>query len=211
MNILSQKNPVRSAMPTLAMTLLWLAGCAHTTPFVWVDDLRASDPSVGEPVVESNIRPGDIIGVRVYGQEAMSGRTRVRRDGHISVPFLNDVVAAGFSPTDLATQLQTRLKDYINNPMVTVSLEEREPLDISVVGEVARIGTYAAPPGSGVLSVLAQAGGLTDYAQRDGIFVLRRSSSGAIQRIRFRYEDLTRAQGDAVRFRLQTGDAVVVE
>ncbi len=211
MNILSQKNTVRSAVPSFALALLCLVGCTHAAPFIWVDDLRVSDSSVAEPDSESNIRPGDVISVRVYGQEAISGRTRVRRDGHISVPFLNDVMAAGFSPNELATRLQTSLKDYINNPMVTVSLEEREALEIAVVGEVARIGTYTVAPGSGVLSVLAQAGGLTDYAQRDAIFVLRRSPGGAIQRFRFRYEDLTRARGNAVRFRVQAGDVVIAE
>ncbi len=211
MNIQSQKNTVRSAVPPLALALLCLVGCTHTAPFVWVDDLPASDPSVAEPDSESNIRPGDVISVRVYGQEAISGRTRVRRDGHISVPFLNDVVAAGFSPTELATRLQTSLKDYINNPMVTVSLEERQALEIAVVGEVARIGTFTVAPGSSVLSVLAQAGGLTDYAKRDALFVLRRSPGGAIQRFRFRYDDLTQARGNAVRFWLQHGDVVVAE
>ncbi|MGA9525584.1 MAG: polysaccharide biosynthesis/export family protein [Myxococcaceae bacterium] len=201
----------RVFLPSLTAALLGLVGCQHAAPFVWVDDLRTTAPAGDELASESNIRPGDVINVRVFGQDAMSARTRVRRDGQISMPFLNDVVAAGFTPTRLAGQLQTRLKDYVNNPVVTVSLEEREPLQIAIVGEVTRAGTFPVPWGSGVLNVIAQAGGLTDYAQRDGVFVLRRAPGGGVQRIRFRYEALTQAQGNAVQFRLQAGDVVVVE
>ena len=80
---------------------------------------------------------------------------------------------------------------------------------VPVVGEVARPGLVALAPGAGVLSAIAASGGPTEYARRDAIFVLRPGSPP--QRIRFRYEALSRAEGKAGSFQLREGDTVVVE
>lgn len=203
---------VRCRPPLIsACVFLLVAACTHTAPFVWVDDLPASAVDAASGADGYAIRPGDLISVRVFGQEGMSGRVRVRADGHISIPFLNDVQAAGFKPNDLAAQLQKRLKSYINDPVVTVALEESQGLQIPVLGEVTRPGKYALTPGSGVLDLLAEAGGLTEYARRDRIFVLRSGGTAQTPRIRFRYQDLSRGHGRALTFRLQPGDVVVVE
>lgn len=182
-------------------------GCRHSTaPFVWVDELTT--PEGADAYV---IRPGDVIAVRVYQQDAMSVTGRVRQDGRISVPFLKDVAAAGYSPNALAEQLQTRFKDFVNNPVVTVSLEQALPLNVTVLGEVTRPGTYPLDGGRGVLAALAAAGGLTDYANEDHIFVVRPQQDKATERIRFRYGALVGGQGKAPTFTLRAGDSVVVE
>jgi polysaccharide biosynthesis/export protein len=155
------------------------------------------------------IQPGDVLQVRVFNQPDMSARVRVRDDGKVSVPFLNDVTAVGLTPNALASQLQTRLKEYINAPVVTISLEEARPFSVSVIGEVNKAGVYALPPGAGVLQALAAAGGLTQYASKDRIFVVRETPTRA--RIRFEFDQLTQAQGKAASFHLRLGDIVVVE
>lgn len=203
--------PSRAARLLLSVALLALAGgCRHTAGnFVWVDDVEV--PAQAERAASYVIRPGDVIAVQVYQQEQMSTRGRVRQDGRISVPFLKDVVAAGYTPNALAEQLQTRFKDFVNNPVVTVSLDTALPLTVSVMGEVARPGSYALEPGAGVFAALAAAGDLTDYAQEDSIYVLRPRAGGPVQRIRFHYEALSRGEGKAAAFVLEHGDAVVVE
>jgi polysaccharide export outer membrane protein len=155
------------------------------------------------------IQPGDLLQIRVFNQPDMSTRAKVRDDGKVSVPFLNDVVAAGFTPNALAQQLQQRLKEFINAPVVTVSLEESRPFSVSVLGEVNKPGVYAVPVGAGVLHALAAAGGFTQYASRDRIFVVREVPQRA--RIRFQFNELTEATGKAAAFRLRAGDTVVVE
>ncbi len=186
---------------------LFLCGCPHDPgAFIWVDDLKDT-PAPADYV----IRPGDTIFVRVFQQENMSARTRVRADGKISLPFLNDVVAAGYTPTVLAAQLQTRLKDFLANPVVTISLEEVRPQQVSVLGEVAHPGVFPIEPGAGVLQVLAAAGGFTNFARKD-LFVQRHHLPGDVpQRIRIDYEKLTKAEGKAATFALQGGDVVIVE
>jgi len=86
-----------------AATLLLLpAGCASSSPFIWVNDYK-EPPSPAQPGYV--IKPGDLIQIRVFNQPDMSTRARVRDDGKISVPFLNDVVVAGPAPTALAKQI----------------------------------------------------------------------------------------------------------
>jgi polysaccharide export outer membrane protein len=145
----------------------------------------------------------------VFNQPDMSARAKVRDDGKVSVPFLNDVTAAGLTPTALARQLQTKLKEFINAPVVTVSLEEARPFSVAVIGEVTKAGVYTVPAGAGVLQALAAANGFTQYATRDRIFVVRESPQRA--RIRFTYDQLAHAEGKAATFRLRAGDTVVVE
>lgn len=155
---------------------------------------------------------GDVLQVRVFQQEAMSARVKVRADGKVSLPMVNDVAASGKSPSVLAGELQGRLKDFINNPVVTVSLEESRPVSVSVLGEVMRPGVVTLEAGSGVLQALAASGGLTDFAHRDGLFVLRKvSGQTAPKRIRFTWDVLSRGEGAAARFTLFPGDVVVVE
>lgn len=177
--------------------------------FVWVDDYAPPPPPPRAPGYV--IEPGDLLDIRVFGQENMSARARVRHDGKVSLPMLSDVHAAGYTPVVLSQQLQSRLKDFINNPLVTISLEERRPLTISIVGEVARPGAYPLEPGAGPLAALAAAGGFTEFAHKDRIFVLRRDDRDRPLRIRFSYDKLTRAQGRSAAFALAHGDVIVIE
>jgi polysaccharide biosynthesis/export protein len=192
------------------LVLLLASGCKTTGEYVWADNLP---PSPAPASAEYVIQPGDTISVRVWGQEAISPRSRVRPDGRISMPFLNDVEAAGLTPSALAARIQARLKDYIVNPVVTVALEDQRPQQVSVIGEVARPGTFQIDQGgAAVLQVLAQAGGMTPFADKDRIMVIRQKPDGSgAQRIRFTYSSLTQLEGRAAAFRLQGGDVVVVE
>ncbi len=194
-------------MPAVAGLLLGLlltaAGCKATDAnFIWVDRFP-------EPAIEGAyaIAVGDTLSVRVYNQEGMSAKAKVRSDGMISLPFLNDVEAAGDTPAILAQRIQARLKDFLANPVVTVALDEARPLEVSVVGEVLRPGLYRLEPGAGVLTALAAASGFSDFADRERIFVVRNGTT----RVRFTYAALTQALEAAGRFKLRPGDVVIVE
>jgi polysaccharide biosynthesis/export protein len=184
--------------------------CAAATagPFVWVDQLK--EPEAAVPVGEYLIGPGDALNVQVWEQEKMSAHVRVRSDGQISLPFLNDVPAAGKTPVMLAHDLEESFKQFIREPRVTVAVDEATPLRVSVLGEVAEPGLHSLDPGAGVAQALAAAGGLKEYAHKDRIFVLRQGGDPP-QRIRMTYESVTGAQGRAATLRLRSGDVVVVE
>jgi len=188
-----------------------LLGCASPGEFVRVEDLRPTQASDEE----YRIAPGDLISVRVWNQEAMSlPRTRVREDGRISVPFLQDVEAANRTPNELAVMLKARLMAFVVSPVVTVSLEEVRPLRVTVSGEVVRPGVYDLERRSGVLVALAAAGGFGEFAHREAVYVLRYQlplGERVPLRIRFDHRALTRGERPAASFRLTDGDVVVVE
>jgi polysaccharide biosynthesis/export protein len=186
--------------------VLGVSACAGPGQFVWVEQYR--DPNAGKER-RYVLGAGDTVQVRVFGQEGMGATARVRSDGKITLPFLNDVQAEGYEPTVLAQQIQARLKDFINEPVVTVSVESARDLQVLLVGEVQRPGMTPLPPGAGVLAALVAAGGLTDFANEDMIFVVRHSPQPA--RIRFTYASLIKPTGPATVFRLETGDVIVVE
>jgi polysaccharide export outer membrane protein len=154
------------------------------------------------------IAAGDVVNVRVFNQDSMSTRARVRSDGKIAVPFLGDIEVRGKPPAMLAKELETRFKDYVVSPTVTLTIDEFQQAQVGVVGEVAHPGMYAVDPTTGVLWAIALAGGLTDYAARDDIYVLRRTPA---RRIRFTYTSLVHNEERAGTFKLRTGDTVVVE
>jgi polysaccharide export outer membrane protein len=161
------------------------------------------------------IGPGDILSVRVWNQDTMSApRTRVRDDGMISLPFLQDIEAEGLTPTELAKRLEVRLKSFVVTPIVTVTVEEIRPVHASVLGEVTRPGQYPLDRGSGVLQALAAAGGMTQYADANAIYVIRqdpKANPSGQTRIRFQYKSLVHGSGPGAAFRLRDGDVVVVE
>src|SRR5262249_39102220 len=154
------------------------------------------------------IRVGDMLSVQVYGDDKDSGRGRVRSDGRMSLPILDDVQAAGKTPVQLARDVEDGLKKYLQDPRVTVFVEDATPLTISVLGEVGRPGPQPLQGDSGVADALAAAGGLTPFAHKNRIFVVRSKPDQV--RIHFTYEALTRGLGQAALFRLRPGDVVIV-
>jgi polysaccharide export outer membrane protein len=185
-----------------------ISACAPKTeaPFVWISEWQPEPVTTGEYV----IGVGDLLNVLVWDQEKMSARVRVRNDGRVSLPFLDDVNVDGMTPVALARSLEGRLKQFIVTPQVTVVVEEAKPLSVSVLGQVAQPGLYNLDPGAGVAQALAAAGGLRDFARKDRVYLLR---SGVVTttRIRMTYDDVTAGKGSASSLRLRSGDVVVVE
>jgi polysaccharide export outer membrane protein len=193
--------------PLIALLLLATASCAVEGPFIWADQLPSSR---AHPEPNSAIAAGDLLNVRVWNQDGLSGRVRVGPDGKTSLLFINEIVAAGKSPAQLGKEIQYRLEGYFAKPVVSVAVEESKPIMISVLGEVTHPGSYAFSASASVLQALASAGGLTDFAGTDRIFVVR-TTQGAVDRIRFSLKSLTGTVGLAPLFELRAGDVVVVE
>jgi len=189
---------------------LALAGvaCAHSEPFVWVDSVP--DALVNPPSVYV-IGAGDVLAIRVWEQDGMSTRARVREDGKISFPLVDDLQATGNTPVQLARGIEEtlRTKRLLNNPRVTVNIEDPRPSSVTVFGEVAHAGSFPLASGAGLLQALASAGGLSEFARDDRIFVIRPGSG--LPRVRFRYDDLLRPSNRAADFRLVSGDVIIVE
>jgi polysaccharide export outer membrane protein len=155
------------------------------------------------------IQEGDLIEIRVFNQDPISTHARVRSDGRISMPILGDVDIRGKRPADVKADLEIRLKDYVNSPSVTVTVQESHPITISVLGEVSHQGVFPIDPHATLAEVIALAGGLTDYASRDRLFVVRTGPQPL--RARFTYDEVSHGDPPTAAFALRQGDLIVVE
>lgn len=192
----------------LATSLLGLpTGCGSTGPYTWYRDVPLSE--WGPPSGEYVIAVGDSLSIRVYDQEGLSTQVKVRTDGRIALPFAGEMVVAGMHPSDVARELERRLKEFIVSPRVTINVEQWQPISVTILGEVGRVGVLTLEPSSGLIQALAQAGGFSQFADKSKIFVLRRFPT--YRRIRFTYDALVRNENQAAAFMLRAGDVIVVE
>jgi polysaccharide biosynthesis/export protein len=162
------------------------------------------------------IGPDDVLDVTVWGNTEISRTVPVRPDGRISLPLLNDLQAAGLSPMALRDAVTKALQPYMPDASVSVLVREIHSVKVTVIGEVKTPGRYEIKDRATVLDLLAMAGGFSEFADRDGIFVLRQES-GQTRQIRFDYGRLTSKNGRhgsngaaALNFCVRAGDVVVV-
>jgi polysaccharide export outer membrane protein len=137
----------------------------------------------------------------------------VRPDGKISLPLLNDVQAAGLTPMQLRATLITSLERYIPSPLVSVIVREVHSFKVTVIGEVKTPGRYELRSRTTVLDVLAMAGGLSQYAARGRITILRRDGD-AVRELPYDFEKIARKAGPRnaaqENYCVQPGDIIVV-
>ncbi len=198
-----------AALATLGALAALASGCAGAGNFVWVNDLPAAATAGAGAEAEYLIREGDVVSIRVLGQEPFSTKARVRSDGRVAFPAIGDVEVRGKRPTAVKGEIEARLKDYVVAANVTVTVEEFQPITVSVLGEVSRPGSYPLDVRATLAQVLATAGGLNEFASRDSIFVVRGGPQPL--RVRFTYEDVSRGDARTASFPLRHGDLVVIE
>jgi polysaccharide export outer membrane protein len=164
-----------------------------------------------KPAVSADYRigPEDVLDVAVWNNPAISRSTPVRPDGMISLPLLNDVQAAGLTPMQLRDVIAKKLAEYLPNPEVSVIVREVNHFKISVLGEVKRPGRYDFKGQASVLEAIAVAGGLSDFAARSKIVVLRNEGNGT-RRIPVNYNKIVSASAEQDDVRLRPGDIVLV-
>lgn len=133
------------------------------------------------------IGPEDNIQITVWKEPAISGATLVRPDGMISVSLVGDLRAAGQTPTALAQDISTRLKKYIQDPDVTVSVLMVHPKQVFLLGEIQHVGPVVMTPGMTLLQAISAGGGLTPFANAKHVYILR-LEQGKQKKIPFDYK-----------------------
>lgn len=137
------------------------------------------------------IGPMDELDINVWKQPNVSSEEDVRPDGKISLPLLNDVQAAGYTPMQLAARITKKLEKFVTDPQVTVTVVQANSWRIFVLGQVNRPGPIQLFPGMTVLQAIASAGGLTPYAKKKKIYVLRKVQEGE-KRLKFNFKRASR-------------------
>jgi polysaccharide export outer membrane protein len=172
-----------------------------------VESDSAPKPAEGAPD-SYKIGPGDLLTITVWRETTLTAPYLVRPDGMISMPLLGDVEASALSPTQLAGEIETKLKTFIQNPNVNVQVSQIHSKVIYLLGEVAKKGPIDMAPGMTILQAIASAGGLTDYANAKRIYILR-NDSGKDVKIPAHYKEALKGNS-SLNLALQPGDTIVV-
>jgi polysaccharide export outer membrane protein len=172
--------------------------------------------AIKAPVAEAALSSDYVIGVddlltiRFWADQQMSGDVVVRPDGKISLPLLNDVQAAGYTPQQLADELKKAAAKYITEPAATIMIKEIRSRKVFVLGQgVARPGVVPLNTEMNVLQLLAAAGGLVEYADKGNIVIIRKEN-GSEKRFKFNFNDVIRGKNVQQNITLQPGDTVLV-
>lgn len=182
-----------------------LAACGDTTPSPPAEPVEANLPYV--------IGPGDSMSIFVYGRpEVSSGGVVVRPDGRIALPLVPDVIAAGKTPTELAKDLEDRLKKYIKEPNVSVivgGFQGPSSRQIRVIGEATDAIAIPYRDQMTILDVMIQTHGLTHFAAGNRAIIIRRFN-GPRQTIRVRLSDLLKDGDIDANVAMAPGDTLII-
>jgi polysaccharide biosynthesis/export protein len=156
-----------------------------------------------------SIAPEDVLTIDVWKEPEISRTVPVRRDGKISLPLLNDLQAAGLTPTQLSVEIVERLRATIVHPQVTVIVAQMSSLRVYILGQVTRAGAYPLVPDMTVMQALSIAGGFTPFANLKKIYVMR-SENGVSHIFPMNYKEVIRGRKTQQNIPLKPGDTIVV-
>ncbi len=153
---------------------------------------------------------GDTLDISVWKEEELTKKdVIVRPDGKLSFPLAGQIVARGRTVADIEAEITTRLKRYIAEPVVSVSVKNLDGCRIYVIGQVTKPGSFVMNPRVNVLQALSLAGGMTPFAAVNDIIVLR-GSAGAQHALPFHYGEVVKGRNLSQNVLLEAGDVVVV-
>lgn len=171
-----------------------------------VPDQRLSTnfPGVVDPNLYK-IGTEDVISVRVWREPELTMQQTVRPDGKITMPLIGDVNANDVTPKELTAVITAKLKEFINNPNVMVTVEQVRSKKYTITGEVNRPGSYPLLTATTVLDALTNSGGFRDFANKKKISIIRGG-----ERLRFNYNEVIEGKNMEQNIILANGDLIVV-
>jgi polysaccharide export outer membrane protein len=162
----------------------------------------SASPKTGTPYV---IGPLDVLSVRVWGNQNLSGLVDVRTDGMISMPLIGELKADGTTVAQLREMLTARLLDFLNKPEVDIQVAKVNSKKYYIFGEVGRQGEFPLIGSTTVLDALSNAGGFRDFANTKKIYILR-----GTQKLFFNYKDVSNGKRMEQNIPLLNGDRIFV-
>jgi len=196
------------AIVALVLALMTMVAVTDASAQQAAPTAAKGKPPAPSGLDDYKIGPEDVLAISVWKNEPMSRVLPVRPDGMISLPLLDDVMAAGLTPTELRNVLAQKLAEYVPSPSVTVIVNDVRSFKVSVIGEVVRPARYELKSRTSVLDVLALAGGFNQFAARTRIIVLRQEGDKRV-RIPFNYNRVTNG-ADEENLYLKPNDIVLV-
>jgi len=155
------------------------------------------------------IQPNDLLEIYVHNEPKLSVKVTVLPDGRISIPLVQDMKAAGLNPAQLKAKLEAALKEFLEIPNVTVSVQNIQSYKVYVEGKVLKGGVIMSEKPISVLQALAIAGGLADFASAADIVVIRNSGEDSTL-FKINYPELIKGRNFSQNMLLRSGDVLVV-
>lgn len=160
------------------------------------------------------INPADELEIYVWGEERLQRTVRVLPDGTLAFPLVGQIKAQGMLPRDLERTVSERLRDQYRGqvPQVTVSIKSPSGLQFVVMGKVKAPGTFSPGRYTNILEALSLAGGPAEFANLDGVIVLRKQGDN-LTTMRYRLSSLFKSgtgNTEAARANIEPGDMIIV-
>ena len=192
----------------LALMLICFAACGSTLPAY--DYAHEPDPRSREIV----LGVGDVVAINVWDQKDLNTDATIRPDGTITMPLVGDLKAAGETPTSLKDKIKGALANYVKlgaGNEVTVAVKAWRSYRFTLQGEVGKPGVMSSDQYVNIGEAIAMAGGLTRFARRDGIILLRTDpKTGAIRRIPLDYDQFASGKRPDMNIFVLPGDYIYV-
>ena len=175
---------------------------------------RSSDAAEKSSLIvttDYTIGPEDVLEITVWRNADLSKVVAVRPDGRISLPLIGDVGAAGRTAAQLAEAISEKLKEFKENPQVSIVVKEVNSYAIYVLGEVSKPGKYPLKSKTTLLQAITLASGFTPAAARNKIVVFRFGEHGGKDiKIKASYDDIIMRDESPQNIQLTPGDTIVV-
>ncbi len=189
----------------LHVTLLAVlgTGCTARTP--------AREVALAPPQESTTLGPGDVFTLHIVGEKDLPTEYQVASDGTVDLPFLHTMKVVGLEPQQVARLVREQLmeKQILTDPSVVVQVREYRSKRITVLGQVAKPGSFAFQAGVTLVQAISQAGGLNAIAVRDNVRLTRRLRDGKTRTVSINFEAIS--SGEAEDIPLQAGDRIFVD
>lgn len=155
------------------------------------------------------IGKGDILEIVIWKEPELSRQVKVRVDGRISVPLVDDVQAAGLTPLELKEVVTREVAEFIEGPEVTIIVQNQISKSYYVLGEVRGQGEFELDKDITLLQALARSQGFTEWANKRRLLLLRQGENGE-ERININYRDIVSGDAPEQNLLIKPGDTLVV-
>jgi polysaccharide export outer membrane protein len=192
----------------LFLILAFLAACTHPSfePGTYTNE---PDPRHKEVV----LGVGDVVSINVWGEKDLNTDATIRPDGTITMPLVGDLPAAGLTPSALKAKIKEGLDKFLKlqaGNEVTVAIKSWKSYRFTLEGEVGKPGVFTSDQYVRVSEAVAMAGGLTRFAKRDGVILLRPDAKGNVRQIPLDYDQLASGKRLDMNIFVLPGDTIWV-
>ncbi len=185
-----------------AFLLAWIAGMVSLP--LWAIDAADSHGST-----DYIIGQGDVLVISIWKDESLTREVVVLPDGTITFPLIGSVTAEGKTVSKLKKDIEEKIKRFVPDPVLFVSVRSANSMYVYVIGRVNSPGRFVLNSNVNVLQALAMAGGLTPFADKNAIKIIR-TDSGKSSIMQFRYNDVIKGRSIEQNIILKRGDVVVI-